>query len=1077
MIDANANMYNINSLDANPDFDFVKLCSDNIHDENFFSVQGDSPYDINNFNCSYSSPTDYISDASNSNLVFMSINLQSINAKFSDLNELITILSLKKSEPDVICVQELWQFPADADFSLPGYHNLLYKLRRNNVQGGGVGIYIKSNLNYNVNVKSSIFVDRIFESFLVDISIKNKKVTVGSIYRPSVNHPTLNPNQQFEQFLDLFNNLLSDLSDGNEDVYLLGDFNIDLLKINTCSKARQYVDTFFSYGYLQTITKPTRCTNSSASLLDHCITNVLSPVHISNIITCKLSDHFPFIYTSFCPKAKQHDSVTMTRDYSSDNILRFREMLTNINWDFVLNSVCPQEAYNQFSDFFNSMFELYFPITPKKFNKNFTKIEKWCTNGILTSRRNKFKLANLASNFPSPENNFNFKCYRNLYNKIIKQAKKLYFENELAKNQSDLKKTWQLICSAIKRKPKGKSSSLSSLRINDADVNDPCIIANCLNDFFSTAPKLIVDEISPTDVEFSINPNELNNEMPLFSFSNSPVTENEVFDAIKLLEPKKSCDVNGLSMFFLKNFSNELIKPLHHVISRSLCCGTVPAQLKIAKIVPVFKSGNPALMDNYRPIALLSNFSKMLEKVVCLRLYSFLETNNILSGSQFGFRQGHSTVHPMVHFLNYVSNALEKKHHVIAVFCDLRKAFDTVDHSILFKKLQKMGIQGAELNWFQSYLSDRKQFVCINGNNSAMKMIKIGVPQGSILGPLLFLIYINDLPFASLLYSLLFADDTTLLASGPDINELFNFVNVELSKVTYFFRLNKLALHPNKTNYIVFSNSPAAKNSNCELFINNNNPNFRDDPNLITKISCVNSDVDNPTVKFLGIYIDPQLTFKYHVDNISKKISNSLYFLRAAKKILTKKALTTVYYSLIHTHLIYAIQIWSCCSSALIKSLFVKQKKAIRIIHNSSYNAHTESLFKSSKILPLPSLISFFKIQFMHRFTQGQLPISFSDVWITNEARRRHLEANLDFNNFRLRNDDDLYIPPARLASTERLPLACFPRIWSEFEAYDVKILRNKTAFNSALKRHFIDLLQSNFICERLLCPHCTRVN
>ena len=136
MIDANANMYNINSLDANPDFDFVKLCSDNIHDENFFSVQGDSPYDINNFNCSYSSPTDYISDASNSNLVFMSINLQSINAKFSDLNELITILSLKKSEPDVICVQELWQFPADADFSLPGYHNLLYKLRRNNVQGG-----------------------------------------------------------------------------------------------------------------------------------------------------------------------------------------------------------------------------------------------------------------------------------------------------------------------------------------------------------------------------------------------------------------------------------------------------------------------------------------------------------------------------------------------------------------------------------------------------------------------------------------------------------------------------------------------------------------------------------------------------------------------------------------------------------------------------------------------------------------------------------------------------------------------------------------------------------------------------
>ena len=299
MADANSSIFNICSLDANPDFDFAKLCADNDHDEKIFSVQGDSPYDINNFNCNYMSPLDYTTDVSNNNLVLLSINLQSINAKFSELNELITLLSLKKSEPDIICVQELWQFPSDADFSLSGYHKLVYKLRRNHVQGGGVGIYIKSNLNFNVNVKSSIFVDRVFESILVDISIKSKIITVGSIYRPSVNHPTLNSNQQFEQFLDLFNNLLSDLSNSKNDIYLLGDYNIDLLKINTCSKAKQYVDTFFSYGFLQTITKPTRCTNSAATLIDHCITNVLSPVHISNIITCKLSDHFPFIYTSF----------------------------------------------------------------------------------------------------------------------------------------------------------------------------------------------------------------------------------------------------------------------------------------------------------------------------------------------------------------------------------------------------------------------------------------------------------------------------------------------------------------------------------------------------------------------------------------------------------------------------------------------------------------------------------------------------------------------------------------------------------------------------------------------------------
>ena len=347
-------------------------------------------------------------------------------------------------------------------------------------------------------------------------------------------------------------------------------------------------------------------------------------------------------------------------------------------------------------------------------------------------------------------------------------------------------------------------------------------------------------------------------------------------------------------MFFLKHYLNEIIKPLHHVISSSLRAGVVPSQLKIAKIVPIFKSGNMAAMDNYRPIALLNNFSKIIEKVVCIRLYSYLESNNILSGAQFGFRQGHSTVHPMVHFLNYISNAFENKHHVLAIFCDLRKAFDTVDSGILLKKLYKMGVRGPELNWFKSYLTDRKQFVCVNGKHSSLKNIKIGVPQGSILGPLLFLIYINDLPLATLLYPLLFADDTTLLASGPDIDLLFDFVNSELKKIAYFFRLNKLARHPNKTNFILFSNSLAARNTDRVLFIDNNNPNCVYNPNLLVPLTRVNGSDDNPTVKFLGIYIDPLLTFKHHVQIISKKISSSLYFLRAAKNVLSKKALTTL---------------------------------------------------------------------------------------------------------------------------------------------------------------------------------------
>jgi hypothetical protein len=185
---------------------------------------------------------------------------------------------------------------------------------------------------------------------------------------------------------------------------------------------------------------------------------------------------------------------------------------------------------------------------------------------------------------------------------------------------------------------------------------------------------------------------EQDNTIPVFCFSTSPVTQTEILDSIKQLQPKKSTDINGISMFFLKKVINSIIKPFHHIVHLSLLTGIVPSQLKIAKVVPIFKSGDQTLLDNYRPISLLSNFSKILEKVVGNCLTTHLENNELLSPSQFGFRKGRSTVHPLVHFMNSVSTALNKKHHSIAIFCDLRKAFHTVDHGILLKKLKKLGI-------------------------------------------------------------------------------------------------------------------------------------------------------------------------------------------------------------------------------------------------------------------------------------------------------------------------------------------------------------------------------------------------
>ena len=202
------------------------------------------------------------------------------------------------------------------------------------------------------------------------------------------------------------------------------------------------------------------------------------------------------------------------------------------------------------------------------------------------------------------------------------------------------------------------------------------------------------------------------------------------------LKPKKTLDISGVSTWLLQKIIINIALPLCHIFKFSFAAGIVPHQLKVAKIIPVYKSGRKDLMDNYRPISLLSCFSKLIEKIVCARLTSFLDTNNLISNAQFGFRKKHSTLQPLVHFLNFVAKALDKKEHCIAIFCDLRKAFDTVNHKILLSKLKKLGVRGNTLLWFQDYLTNCKQLVSTNSCNSPLQCLLIGVPQGTILGPL-----------------------------------------------------------------------------------------------------------------------------------------------------------------------------------------------------------------------------------------------------------------------------------------------------------------------------------------------------
>jgi hypothetical protein len=365
-------------------------------------------------------------------------------------------------------------------------------------------------------------------------------------------------------------------------------------------------------------------------------------------------------------------------------------------------------------------------------------------------------------------------------------------------------------------------------------------------------------------------------------------------------------------------------------------------------------------------------------------------------------------------------------------------------------------------------LTDRKQFVSIDNVSSNLLSIILGVPQGSILGPLLFLIYINDLPNCSKLLSLLFADDTTLIYSHPDLKTLIQTVNTEFKKVVDYFRSHKMALHPEKTKFIIFSSSPDVRNTIVTINMDaNNDHELVVDPSLIKPISQITVNSPTPAIKFLGVYLDPLLNFKFHVDIIVKKLSKSLYFLRNAKNVLSKEALKSVYYSLFHCHLVYGIHIWSCTNEATVHKIFLKQKIAIRLITNSRYNAHTESLFKSTRILPLPKLCDYFKLIFMQQFTYSLLPDSFRLVWTLN------MDRPANSLQMELRNFNQLDIPPARLVSTERFPLTYFPKIWRDFPNASIKTITITDLFKKKLKEYFLSLLSENYKCERLLCPSC----
>ena len=375
----------------------------------------------------------------------------------------------------------------------------------------------------------------------------------------------------------------------------------------------------------------------------------------------------------------------------------------------------------------------------------------------------------------------------------------------------------------------------------------------------------------------------------------TPVDSLEVKNIILSLKNSAAGHV-GASL--LKLSIEHIVAPLTHICNLSLSEGVFPDQLKIANVVPLYKAEDWMMFNNYRPVSVLCVLSKIFEKIMFTRVQVFLNELQILYKYQFGFRKGHSTYMAHIVLMDKLIHAMENGEYVIGIYLDFSKAFDTVNHAILLDKLHHYGIRGVAHSWFKNYLTNRHQFVTYNGAKSKLKVINCGVPQGSILGPLLFLIYINDLvSVCKSTMPIMFADDASLFASGTDIHVIEDTINKELSNISTWLKVNRLSLNVKKTHFMMFTNK---RYSIVKI-----------------EIKIDNEPIEETTkTKFLGVIIDNKLTWKDHIMYISGKISRGMGIIIKSRKLLYKQTLLNLYYSFIYPYFIYCNQVWgNTCKS------------------------------------------------------------------------------------------------------------------------------------------------------------------